>query len=270
MISATAEPQSAGKSNPPQRRRMRLGLWAAVVFVFVAQVALVFWLGNPPPVKPATPSPGPVIRMSGESSRELLAVEDPTLFVLPHRDNFSGEAWLKTPSQSFPTTNWSEPARPLELPIEQLGATFMAFMQTNVPPQFQPELDSALDPGMQSPPMPSISTPSTLVVEGDLARLRLLTPLYLPPQTNSDLLTNTVVRLVVDAIGRPFSEVISSGCGKPEADTNALMFAKMLRFAPAEAPAFGVIPPDTITLGKVVFEWQTIPPAPTNAPSTAP
>lgn len=271
MISATAEPQSANESHQSPRRRVRVGLWTAVAFVFALQVALAFWLGNPPAVKPVAPSTGPVIRMSADSSRELLAVEDPTLFVLPHRDNFSGEAWLKMPSQPFPTTNWNEPARPLDLRVEQLGAAFLAFMQTNLPPHFQPRLDSGLD-FAEAPPMSmqSISTPSTLAVEGELGRLRLLTPVHLPPQTNSDLLTNTIVQLVVDAGGRPFSAVVWSGSGKPDADADALQIAKSLRFAPPQASAVGTFPPDTMTLGKLVFEWQTVSPAPTNAPSTTP
>ena len=61
--------------------------------------------------------------------------------------------------------------------------------QTNPPPLFQPRIDSGLDTAeAAAPPMPSLSVPSRLRVEGDLARLQLLTPLRLPPQTNSDLL----------------------------------------------------------------------------------
>src|SRR5882724_2800634 len=140
MISATAEPQTANGPDYPNRKRMglRVGMWISVALVFLAQVAVIFWLGNPPPPPPLKLAPPPVIQFSGSGSEELLA---------------------------------------LQLPTEQLGAAFIAFMQTNRPPRYQLALESGLDAvGGNSPPMVSISVPSALRVEGDLARLRLLTP----------------------------------------------------------------------------------------------
>jgi hypothetical protein len=274
MMPATVEPQTEGRANAPHRKpsRLRPGLWIAVAVVFVAQVGLLVWLGNPPAVKPSEPPAPPAIRLSASGAEELLALQDPTLFVLPHPDNFSGAAWLKVPEQEFTPTNWTEPALPLPLPPEQLGATFAAFMQTNLPARFQPELGPDLGTiNEDSVPMESISFPSTLRVEGELARLRLLTPLHLPPQTNADLLTNTVVQLLVDAHGNPFSAVLLAGSGSQVADNMALTnFAKAVRFAPAEAAALGLVPPDKMTLGKLIFDWQTMPPAPTNAPASTP
>jgi hypothetical protein len=274
MISATAEPQTADGPDYPNRKRvgLRVGMWIAVALVFLAQVAVVFWLGNPPPPAPLKMAPPPVIHFSGSGSEEWLALQDPTLFVLPHRDNFSGEAWLKIPPQKFAPTNWSEPPRPLPLPMEQLGAAFVAFMQTNRPPRYQLALESGLDAmGGNSTQMVSISVPSALRVEGDLARLRLLTPLRLPPQTNSELLTNTVIQLLVNADGYPFSPVILSGSGSAKADDAALNnYAKAVRFAPAQEAALGTVRGNKMTVGKLVFEWQTIPPAPTNTPPLNP
>lgn len=266
MISATAEQQDG--SDVPSRGVKRLKLWIAIGAVFVTQVAVVFLLGDPP-VKPAQAPAGPVIHMAGPGSRELLALQDPTLFVLPHRDNFSGDAWLKMRAREFSPTNWTEPGRPLELSSQELGAAFVAFMQTNRPARFQPRVDSGLDNGdVTAPPMPPISRPSRLRVEGDLAHLRLLTPLHLPPQTNSDLLTNTVIQLVVDAQGNPFSAVVAAKCGNDNADNEALTnFAKVVRFAPPEAAALGAVPQDKMISGKLVFEWQTIP---SNAPPVNP
>lgn len=274
MISVMAEPQTPGGSEGLNRRplRLRLGLWVVIALVFAAQVGLIYWLGNPPPAASFQAPAAPVIHLGASGSQELLALQDPTLFVLPHRDNFSGAGWLKITNQEFAPTNWSEPARPLELPLEQLGAAFATFMQTNLPPQFQPQMDSGLDTADENPaPLVSISVASTLRVEGDLARLRQLTPLHLPPQTNSDLLTNTVVQLLVDARGNPFSAVILASSGDPRADAEALTnFAKAVRFEPAETAALGAVPRNKMIEGKLIFEWQTLPPLPTNTPPSTP
>jgi TonB family protein len=200
-------------------------------------------------------------------SEELLALQDPTLFVLPHRDNFSGEAWLKAPAQEFAPTNWTEPPLPLPLPPEELGAAFATFMQTNSPSRFHPNTGALIDGADLGPvPMPPITNSFTLRVEGDLAKLRLLTLLRLPPQTSADLLTNTVVQVLVDAQGYPFSAVVLSKSGSDAADADALALAKTVRFEPAETPALGVVLPDKMTSGKLIFEWQTQPPPATNAP----
>jgi hypothetical protein len=267
MMSATAEQQ--GGSSASHRVGMRLKLWLAVGLVFAAQVAILFWAGSPPPPKRLPLPRTPVFHIVGPGSRELIALQDPTFFVLPHRENFSGDAWLKITPREFSPTNWTESPRPLELSPQDLGAAFVTFIQTNVPPRFQPRIESGLDNSdAGTAPLPSISVPSRLRVEGDLARLRLLTPLYLPPQTNSDLLANTVVQLIVDANGNPFSSVLWAGCGKPEADLEALTnFAKKVRFAPPEAAALGAVPSDKMISGKLIFEWQTMP---SNAPPVNP
>jgi len=270
MTSAAAEQEGTGSG----RGLSRLKLWLAITLVFAAQVVAVFLLGNPPPVKQFQPQPVPVVHMAPSGSQDLLAVTDPTLFILPHRDNFSGEAWLKMTPRTFTPTNWTEPARPLELAQDQLGAAFAAYMQTNLPPRFQPRIESSLDAENVTPTlMQPISVPSHLRIEGDLARLRLLTPLHLPPQTNADILTNTVVQMVVDAQGYPFSAVIpaGSGSGSGDADQMALTnFAKAIRFAPLDEGVSGTVSPDKMTSGRLIFEWQTVPPAPTNAPATIP
>lgn len=253
---------------------MRTGMWMAVALVFAAQVAVMFLLGNPPATTPLRPPAAPVIYSGTNRWSELLALQDPTVFILPHSNNFSGAAWLTIPQQNFAPTNWNEPARPLQLPSEQLGAQFVAFMETNPPPRFQ--MNNGAELGVMeladsgSSPMHSISVASTVRVEGDLAGRRLLTPVDLPPQTNSDfdVLTNTEVQVLVDAQGKTFSPVVIAG--SRAADAAALEFAKHARFEPLRTPTLGTVLPDKMTFGKLIFEWQTMPPAPTNAPSSNP
>jgi len=269
MTSAASEKESLVA--PPPRGASRIKLWFAVAIVFAAQVGLTFWVGNPPPPKHFQTSAVPVVYMADSESQDLLAITDPTLFILPHRDNFSGDAWLKTEPRKFSPTNWTEPARPLELPKEQLGSAFVVFMQTNRPPRFQPKIESSWDRAEVAAPLPPISVPSRLLVEGDLANLQLLTKFTLPPQTNSDLLTNTVVRMIVDAQGYPYSYVIdgrAGSSGSEEADQMALTnYARRIRFSPPEAEGLRTVPANKMVSGKLIFEWQTLPPAPTNAPA---
>ncbi len=270
MTSAASEKEIG--ADRPRRGTSRIKMWLAIAVVFAVQAGLTFWLGNPPPVKHFEPPEVPAVHLADNRSDDLLAIYDPTLFILPHRDNFSGDAWLKMAPRTFSPTNWTEPARPLELPRDQLGASFVAFMQTNRPPRFQPRIESSLDAGGDvSPPLPPISVPSRMFVEGDLAKLRLLTPLHLPPQTNADLLTNTVIRMVVDAQGFPYSSVIWAKCGDDNVDAMALTnFAKRVRFSPPEAEALRTIPTNKMVSGNLVFAWQTLPPPPTNTPAGTP
>jgi len=272
MTSATADPDSEDTvERANHKTRLRPGLWIATALIFAAQVGLLFWFGNPPATSRIRLPDPPVVHAIPRGSEELLALQDPTLFVLPHRDNFSGEAWLKIPAQEFAPTNWTEPALPLPLSPKELGAAFATFMGTNVAPRFHPRIGSALDGADLGPePMEAIGNSSTLKVEGDLAHLHLLTLLRLPPQTSADLLTNTVVQVLVDAQGYPFSAVVLTGSGSPAADNDALALAKTVRFEPKQAAALGTVPPDTMTLGKLIFEWQTLPPPPTNAPPAHP
>jgi hypothetical protein len=267
MTSATAEPDDG--PGAPLRSAFRLKHWIAVGVVFGAQVLFAFWLGNPPPPKTVNLPPVPIVHLVAAGDAVLLALQDPTLFILPHRDNFSGDAWMKMKDLTYAPAQWTEPVRPLELPKEQLGAAFVAFMQTNRPQRFQMRIDLTRDTAaVDSAPLTPIAMPSRLLVEGDLAQLRLLAMPKLPPQTNADLLTNTVINLVVDGKGQPFSAVISASSGKPEADLDALnKYAKALRFAPREEAALGVVPANKTTAGRLIFEWQTFA---SNAPPANP
>lgn len=265
----------AKQLSAPDRKKLRVrtGMWIAVALVFAAQVAVVFWLGNPPAAAPAPRTAAPMIHLAGKDWQELLSLEDPTLFVLPHRNNFSGAVWVKNTPEPFEPTNTPEPARPLPLRLEQLGAAFAAFMETNTPPRFQTEMGlqfGDLNHSRAVSPRP-ISAPSVLRVEGDLARRRLLTRFHLPAQTNSDVLNNTIVQVFVDALGNVFSAVVVAGSGNSDVDAAAVTnFAKNVRFEPIKAAAPGTVLPNTVTFGKLIFEWQTVPAPKTNSVSLSP
>ena len=76
------------------------------------------------------------------------------------------------------------------------------------------------------PPLALLQDQSVLQLEDGLAQRRLLTPLQLKPWSNPDILTNSVVQVVVDAEGRPVSLTLLSGSGSAAADQYALEQAK--------------------------------------------
>jgi len=266
-LSAQAEPRDTS----PREGRWSRRRWVVLIgLVFAAQAGLMFAFRDRQPVVPRQPARVPMLRLATESS-ELLALTDPTLFALPHREGFSGAAWLTNPPPDSPTNAWTEPVRWLPPPVEQLGAEFRSFIQTNAFESLQ--IVAMSEPAPIIPelfPVEPPSTRSTLRIGGDLARRRLITPLVLPSWTNTDLLTNSVVQLLVDARGNVISAaLLPPGSGLTAADTNALALANSARFESIEpaGPDRAQHPAPLATFGTMIFEWQTML---TNAPPAAP
>src|SRR5262249_54775292 len=123
---------------------------------------------------------------------------------------------------------WSEPPRWLAFPIEQLGGAFRQYIATN---QFgPPEAASRLEPEFVSPEVSSSSElpqKSSLRLIGDLT---LAKPVALSYWTNSEILTNSVVQVLVGDDGKPVSVTLLSGSGLKEADQAAVQEAMRARF----------------------------------------
>jgi hypothetical protein len=247
--------------------------WTSIAFVFVLQVVLLVLLEDRSPPVPRKAATAPAFRLSGPRSAGWLEIEDPTLFALPHRQGFSGQAWLQIPPLQFPTDGGPEPMRYLLLQTPELGARFRTFVETNPVPAFP--VIAMLEAELTLPPqltLTPVSTPSRLRLQGDLARRQLLSKPALSPWPHSDLLTNSVVQLLVDAQGNTFSAVLlPPGSGSTNADQRALQFARTARFKPEPAPpGRNQDPLAGLTIGTMVFEWQTVPVSATNKPSAAP
>jgi hypothetical protein len=192
-----------------------------------------------------------------------LAVNDPTLFVLPHREGFSGGAWLnKVYSPNFRAPAWTEAPRLLALSAETLGASFGEFVAANSQHSFQaiaaeaPALDMPEHNAFTMPP-----TESKLELEGSLKRRRLLAPPDLQSWTNADVLTNSIVQLFVNARGNVIQSVLLQGCGLKDADDLAMKLSKAARFEPITDDA------NSATVGKMIFEWKTVPPMTNGVPA---
>jgi hypothetical protein len=247
-------------------------LWTTIALMFGVQVALIFRLRDQPPPTPAPrPAGGPSICMSDATPGELLGVEDPTLFVLPHEQSFSGAFWMRTPSPQIRVESPPEPLAWLSITGQQFGADFARFIQTNSTGTFQ--TIAKIEPNLivpELPPATPISSPSTLRIEGDLARRRLLSKVELPPQESRDLLTNSLIRLAVDAQGNTLSALpFQPGCGSTNADQLALQIARNARFESIEPDGTGRNrkPKTAVTFGTMIFEWQTV--LPSNEPSAS-
>ena len=241
--------------------------WAwLIALVFMTHLALLVAFGERKAVAPRPPVRAPVLRLAAAGD-EVIALNDPTLFALPHRQSVAGAAWLKIPVVPLQPFRWNEPARLLPLPVAELGAAFTRFMQTNARAGFTFETKPAPEltrlAAAEGEPAPARS--STFRVAGNLVNRRLLNPPALPSWAAPDiLLTNSVVQILVNADGNVISLAMLNGSGWPAADQQALKLAKSARFEPLRAGGAEV------TLGALVFEWQTVLPPETNAPPARP
>lgn len=247
--------------------------WIVVLIAFAAHLGLLFALGDRQPLAQRPSDIAPTLRLTKERG-EIFAVNDPTLFALPHAHGFAAPAWLNLPKISPPAFAWTEPPRWLSLSPEELGDTFSRYMQTNVFARF--ELDPLPPPEWMLPELPTIPAAparSELRIEGDLSLRQLVNPPELEPQPAGDLLTNTVVQVVVNAAGRVQSvaQLCPPGSGSKAADQWALKFAREARFTPLpDAGISAEKSANRITTGLLVFKWHTVPLSATNTPASLP
>lgn len=252
----THPPVEPGRNESWSRQRLIF----FIVLALAAHVALIFIFGTR---KEATPRPvvnAPQLQFA-DSSSESMALDDPTLFALPHANDFGSPIWLETPIISHPSFAWTEPPRflPLTGPLagNKLGATLVQFMQTNPLPQlalnFKPDPLFSLP---SAPDAPILPQSSTLQIIGELAKRPLLNHLTLPAQPYSDVILPSKVQVLVDSGGDVLSVVLLDSSALDAADQQAVDLASRLRFAPAAQ----------LTLGEIIFNWHTVPLTATNAP----
>ncbi len=243
--------------------------WGVGLGLFALQMLLLFWFGARGPVQPRPVSRSPQLEFAEPPAAEWLLLQDPTLFAHGHARGFSGSSWMRIPVPEYQPPEWSEPPRWLALDGQQLGNLLRRFVQTN--PPIAPGLVAKPAPQLTAPDIapsaPATALPSTLRVEGDWAARRLLTQPDLPPVASADLITNSLVRVLVDGRGNVVSMVLLGRSGSEMADARALALARTAQFEPL--PRAGTVPPvpAALTAHLLVFEWQTVPLPPTNAPA---
>jgi len=256
-----------GELAEPQRwPANRWYAWTA--FVLAIQFGLILWLGKPQPVAPRRSADlAPLLQLTGPDAAKALTLNDPTLFALPHLESFSGSAWLTIPLQEFRPYVWPEPPRFLSLMKEKLGSDFESFIVTNqtegLPTIAQPELTLKLPSVEESPSLPDRSR---LRLVGALDARRLLVSPELPSWPSAEILTNSVVQVLVDLDGKPVSATLLAKSGSAEADQQAVREARHARFEPLSL-GDPTNPLAGLAWGQLIFEWHTLPLPDTNSPA---
>jgi TonB family protein len=235
-----------------------------VALVFVAQLAFIFVLGAHKPIATRTPSRSTPLTLAAGKTFPLAEYDDPSLFALPNRHNFSGAARRLTPRNPAVSADWTEPFRPLALHAEKLGDSFAQFLNTSaavtvpIAQKIFPPI-TALDTAAAAP----LPAQSSVRFEGGLAARSLAAPLDLPAQPSADILADSVVRVLVDARGRVVSAALLTGSGLADADTKALELARTARFEPLPNNS-SASPTAALTWGRMIFNWHIVaPPAET-------
>ena len=93
-------------------------------------------------------------------------------------------------------------------------------------------------------------------INGALSNRKLLVVPDLPSWGSTNLITNTVVRLMVDSEGLPRSQTLLSRSGATEADDYAVRMTRGLRFEPVIVTRNAETSPDSLAWGEVVFQWH--------------
>lgn len=273
---------TADSPGPTRGRKWTWLRWtAAIAIVFAAHVVLIFIFGARKPVAPVSVRHASSLALVNDAPGDWLPLNDATLFALPGNYGFAASMWAELPPMPIHPPHWSEEPRWLSpsntLQMAGLFASFNQFAQTNrfvrihfefyVPP-------TTAAPA--TPTQPPIAQLSTLRVEGELAGRLLLTPIKLPSWPDSDIDEPTIVQVLVNAAGDVVSavllpqSVLSPGnswepplTDNQHADKWAVAMARSLRFAPlpdaADGPAVQNSTLSRMAIGKLIFNWQTVP-----------
>jgi len=239
----------------PQNWSRRRWLWL-VAFALAVHVALVFVFSSRHDAVPRPVVNVPQFHLA-EAGNELIALTDPTLFVLPRLEDFASVNYLRPDIGPPPPFRWTEEP-PQFLTLDQLPAGLDAELrQASAAPKsslsLKPEPLANLLPVRYAPPLP---VATTVQVSGDLAS-RLPAPIAAPSLNYNDVLRPSRVQVLVDEQGRVVSAVLLAPSGWPDADARALALARAARFTPATS----------VALGHVTFNWHTVPATP---PPTTP
>ncbi len=226
-----------------------------LVSVFVVQLGLLLFFGKKTPAQPvdvaSTTAFSMLIQNASPEMLDALLVTDPTLFVVPNHDSFSGAAWMKHRLVDYSPAEWSEPPSWLTLPQEKLTRALQDFVQANQKPLLPVAQKKApLEP---SPLLTDGLTQAKprITLEGEIAARFVGQLPELNAWQGTEPLDRSIVQIAVNEAGQVLSAKLLSRSGMVSADQNALRLAAGLRFAP--------VPVSSVVWGRVIFPWRTDP-----------
>jgi hypothetical protein len=267
-----AGPTQTAPEIPPRReppgKGWPLSRWLILVALVCAlHIGLLCMFGARKQIVPRPVTDAPTLKLA-DGSDELLALNDPTLFALPHSRDFVTAIWSQAPVVKRPPFRWTEAPRWLPLPTDELMMVFTRFMRTNYFAGIALQLKPPVRLNAPAQPVePALAQVSTMRVEGGLTQRRLLTPMDLPSWPFPDVIAPSQVQLLVDGAGNVISAILLPSDNNLEAlshydaaDRRALELARAARFAPAPR----------LTIGQLIFTWHTVPAPATNSPAASP
>jgi TonB family protein len=235
----------------PDKGWSRTRLLTVIALVAGLQVALIFSFGEKKEILPRAVVNVPTLKLADNTSGQL-ALDDPTLFVLPSPKDFASAYWLKIHSNPAPDLRWTEPPRWLPMSTNGLGTALGQLMHNNFS-QNRP-FNFAPVPELSTPTTPEEPAPvqnSTMRIRGELAQRQLPLEISLTNWPYADVLAPCVVQVLVDPAGNVVSTVLLKSSSYKDADDKTLEVARALRFTPAA----------NLALGRIIFNWQTVRPA---------
>jgi hypothetical protein len=240
--------------------------WLLTALIFAGQVGMIFWLAARPAPAPSATAAGPEVYVLRDGIPVPPGVINPTLLALPDTKGFSGTVWLRIPTLDYQLAEWQEPPRFLAPKPDELAGDLGRLVQAGLRPAV--ELPALREPRPASPDYyaPEFVSPETTIsLAGDLGNRTLLSTFQTNSWPSATLLSNSAVQIAVDVWGRVVSPpVLAAKSGSPAADADALAQAGNARFEPLRHA--DSLPPG-LTRGRIVFDWQTVPPPSTNAPA---
>ncbi len=220
------------QANESRRRRVRW--WGSVTLVFATQLGLIFLLSDRSPCAPARPPFRLRLTCWTPARKTSWPSRTPPSLPCPTSRGFPGRPGSIHAAGFSP----GRPAGPAALAALQpavLGRTFQQLLALRLNadrPSPRPPLPELFRPALPAQRLGPAE--SELVVAGELAGQGPLAAIPLPPQPHADLLTNTVVSVVVDGLGQPVTTTLLAGSGRTEADRRALDHARQFRFRPLD------------------------------------
>jgi hypothetical protein len=230
----------------------------------MVHLGLICFFGTKSQIVPRRVSHVPRLQLA-DGENTMIALEDPTLFALPNRRDFSSSSWSRIPLVSEPSFQWNESPRWLALDTNSPATAFTDFAPMPAPLEMAQEV---------KPPPVVTGTPaqlggampvnSSLNILGGLSGRDLLKPVDLPSLPFDNVIPSSRVQVLVDPSGQIISAVLLPPIDSTEemdrcdaADQQALVIARRLRFTPSSH----------VNVGEIDFSWQAVPPPSKHSPT---